>query len=358
MFFDFFFYIFIEQFLEHILESLLIVRRILSIEQTLNFVYSLFFIVFAGSFPVNSNSQKYSVFIQGFASFFKHHCDLLKHTICRLIILEPNWAIRILFNIVDVEKIQDQWNSIILRLFSFRKQGRDQWKKKYLPLFVQLEPLFYNVIEFAPTMKKLQRLWKQSIKWIKLQPLNIVLPQKINSRLDAIYWSIFNIAEWERITSSVRENIHIIQILDAANNAHIIFNDCLIWKFIEDGFVLSNKRSIINTVLTNVGIEFGWNSTLLTYIIQLADAKENTFNVMANSQGWQRDLNILRICGWPDPITFELFTVLGFELSDSCYQEKKVGSSGASSKYKYSNQYVNKEIFCKHWKKYRVKFPL
>ncbi len=339
------------------MNSLIIVSRILTREQVLNSAFSLIFILFTGSFPNAKHSKKKSIFIQGWASFFKHHSDLLRKIIQRLITLETNWVVRFMYNIVDVEEIQTKWNSIILRLFSFRKQGRNQWKKKYIPLFIQLEPLFHNVFEFAPSMAKLQRLWKDSIKWIKLNPLSIVAPNNQDSHYKAIYWSVINIAEWERITPSVRANINIVQILDHSNPAHVISNDCLLWKFIEDGFVLANKRSIINTVLTNVGIPFGSNSTLLTHIIQLADGKETAFNVMANSQGWQRDLIILRICGWPDPITFRMFTVIAFELSDSSYQEKKVGAATPRANFKYSNQYASREIMCKHWSKYRVKAP-
>ncbi len=344
------------KFFKHIYKSIHIVSPILSPHEIINYTYRLIFILFTGKI-LNSHNislRDNSNFINSWAAFFEYNTNLLKHIISSLIANNNNWYIRLFFNIINVTEVQKTWDNIIIRLFSFRKQGREQWEKKYIPLFIQMNPLFHNVIQFAPSIHKIINLWKQSIKWIKLQPLNIVLPNATNSTMKAIYWNIFNISEWERITPTVRKSMNVLEIVKRTEPAHIIYNDCIIWKFIEDGFNLANKRSVINTVLTNIGIPFGWNSTLLSHIIQLADAKENSFNIMANSQGWQRDLTIFRICGWIDPLTLKLYSVLAFELCDSSYQQKKVGAPGARSNFKYINQYASKVFFCKEWKNYRV----
>ncbi len=344
------------KFFQAIYFSILIIRPLLTPNELLNYSYSMIFVLFTGSIInlKNDDLNLNSKFVASFADFFDYHSDLFKDIVTALVQKNNNWYSRLIFNLLNIQKIQNIWNEIILTLFSFRKQGRIQWRNKYLPLFSRLNPLFHQIIEFCPSINQIVRLWKQSIKWIKLHDLQIVLPNHSNADVKAIYWSIFNISEWERFTPSVRKSIDILEITDKSNSDHIIYNDCLIWKFLEDGFVLANKRSIINTVLTNIGISFGANSTLLSYIIQLADSKEDTFSVMANSQAWQKDLTIFRICGWPDPITFELYSVLAFELSDSSFQEKKVGAGGAQSHYKFSNQYVSKEFFAREWKEYRV----
>ncbi len=168
-------------------------------------------------------------------------------------------------------------------------------------------------------------------------------------KLRGFSMSIYNILWRQLSTDSIRGAMHWLQVSDLScipqrtdrrylsiANQRVYISDYMMKiKISRDGFVYSNGRCNVASVLTNCSIYGATNSKTFSDIISLCDIEENAFTLHLMMQ--EHDLTIydLRVFGIVDVVSGELISVFCANVEDTGSLQKSLGRGDARGPGKY-----------------------